>query len=78
MSTTAQTSKNLGKYLKKVNMKHQTYEQIVDMVNYELSKSMEFNCSLFHQIDKKLKIPAGSPYEISGWKDSLDYESKTT
>ena len=53
-------------------MKHQTYEQIVDLVNYELSKSTELNFSRFRQIDKKLKLPAGSSYEISGWKDSLD------
>ena len=44
----------------------------------ELSKSTELNFSRFRQIDKKLKVPAGSSYEISGWKDSLDYESKTT
>ena len=61
-----------------MNMKNQTYEQIVDLVNYELSKSTELNFSRFRQIDKKLKLPAGSSYEISGWKDSLDYESKTT
>ena len=53
-------------------MKNQTYEQIIDLVNYELSKSTEFNFSLFRQIDKKFKLPAGSSYEISGWKDTLD------
>ena len=52
-------------------MKNQTYEQIVDLVHYELSKSTELNFSRFRQIDKKLKLPAGSSYEISGWKDSL-------
>ena len=57
-------------------MKNQTYEQIIDLVNYELSKFTEFNFSTFRQIDKKFKLPAGSSYEISGWKDSLDYESK--
>jgi len=60
------------KYLKKVNMKNQTYEQIIDLVNYELSKFKEFNFSTFRQIDKKFKLPAGSSYEISGWKDTLD------
>ena len=61
-----------------MNMKNQTYEQIVDLVNYELSKTTEFNFSTFRQIDKELKLPAGSSYEISGWKDSLDYENNTT
>ena len=61
-----------------MNMKTQIYEEIVDLVNYELSKSTECNFSRFRQIDKKFKLPAGSSYEISGWKDSLDYESKTT
>lgn len=56
---------------KKVNMKNQTYEQIVDRVNHELSKCTEFNFSTFRQIDKKFKLPAGSSYEISGWKDTL-------
>lgn len=60
------------KYLKKVNMKNQTYEQIIDLVNYELSKSTELNFSTFRQIDKKFKLPAGSAYEKSGWKDTLD------
>ena len=59
-------------------MKNQTYEQFIDLVNYELSKFTEFNFSTFRQIDKKLKLPAGSSYEISGWKDSLDFESKVT
>jgi len=59
-------------------MKNQTYEQIIDLVNYELSKFTEFNLSTFRQIDKKLKLPAGSSYEISGWKDSLDFERKVT
>ena len=60
------------KYLKKVNMKNQTYEQIIDLVNYELSKSTELNFSTFRQIDKKFKLLAGSSYEISGWQDTLD------
>ena len=55
-----------------MSMKNQTYEQIVDLVNFELSKSTEFNFSTFRQIDKKFKLPAGSSYEISGWKDSLE------
>ncbi len=55
-----------------MNIKNQTYEQIVDLVNYELSKTTEFNFSTFRQIDKKFKLPAGSSYEISGWKDTLD------
>ena len=55
-----------------MNMKNQTYEQIVDLVNYELSKTTEFNFSTFRQIDKKFKLPAGSSYEISGWKDTLN------
>ena len=59
------------------SMKNQTYELIADLVNYELSKSTESNFSRFRQIDKKLKLPVGSSYEISGWKDLLDYESKT-
>ena len=61
----------------KVNMKNQTYDQIADLVNEELDKSTELNFSIFQQIDKKLKLPAGSSYEMSGWKDSLDWENKT-
>ena len=57
-------------------MKNQTYDQIADLVNEELGKSTELNFSKFRQIDKKFKLPAGSSHEISGWKDSLDYESK--
>lgn len=53
-------------------MKNQTYEQIIDLVNYELSKSTELNFSTFRQIDKKFKLPAGSSYEISGLKDTVD------
>jgi hypothetical protein len=53
-------------------MKTQTYEQIVDSVNYELRKSQESDFSVFGQIDKKFKLPAGSSYEISGWKDTLE------
>ena len=55
-----------------LSKENQTYEQIVDRVNYELSKSTAFNFSTFRQIDKKFKLPAGSSYEISGWKDTLD------
>ena len=59
-------------------MKNQTYDQIADLVIEELRKSEDSNFSTFCKIDKKLKLPAGSSYEISGWKDSLDWENKTT
>ena len=57
-------------------MKNQTYDQIADLVNEELDKSRELNFSIFQQIDKKLKLPAGLSYEMSGWKDAIgfDYE----
>ena len=59
-------------------MKTQTYDQIADLVIVELRKSEDSNYSTFREIDKKLKLPAGTSYEISGWKDSLDFESKAT
>ena len=57
-------------------MKNQTYDQITDLVNAELGKSKELNFSTFRQIDKKLKLPAGSSYEMSGWKDAIDFDNE--
>ena len=54
-------------------MKNQTYDQIADLVNEELGKSTELNFSKFRQIDKTLKLPIGSSYEMSGWKDAIDF-----
>ena len=54
-------------------MKNQTYDQIADLVNEELGKSTELNFSKFRQIDKTLKLPIGSSYEMSGWKDVIDF-----
>lgn len=53
-------------------MRNRTYDQIFDRVNSNLSETTKLNFSTFRQIDKKFKLPAGSSYEISGWKDSLD------
>ena len=55
-------------------MKNQTYDQIADLVNEELGKSTGLNFSKFRQIDKKFKLPIGSSYEISGWKDAIDFD----
>ena len=54
-------------------MRNRTYDQIADLVNYELSKTTKINFSTCRQIDKKLKLPVGSSYEISGWKDTYDF-----
>lgn len=55
-------------------MSNRTYDQIAALVAYELSQTTKLNFLTFRQIDKKLKLPVGSSYEISGWKDTYDFE----
>ena len=54
-------------------MTNQTYDEIISLVAIEMDKTDDTSFGVFSKIDKKLKLPSGSSWDASGWKDYFDF-----
>ena len=55
-------------------MTNKFYGEIITSVHKELEQSDDQSFGVFSKVDKKLKLPSGSSWDTSGWKDSLDFQ----
>ena len=55
-------------------MTNKTYEQIAAEVNKELKKTENQTFGALSKTDKKLKLPSGTLFEMSGWSDYFEFK----
>ena len=51
-----------------------TYEQISNQVTGELRKTENQTFGALSKTDKKLNLPSGTSFEMSGWSDYFEFE----
>ena len=51
-----------------------TYDQIADQVNEELKETENQTFGALSETDKKLNLPSGTSFEMSGWSDYFEFE----
>ena len=49
------------------------YGEIITSVHQELEQSDDQSFGVFSEVDKKLKLPSGSSWDASGYKDYCDF-----
>ncbi|MDA9185718.1 hypothetical protein N9O40_00170 [Planktomarina sp.] len=54
-------------------MTNKTYDQIADQVNDELKKTENQTFGALSKTDKKLNLPSGTSFEMSGWSDYFEF-----
>ena len=55
-------------------MTNMTYEQTAAEVNEELKKNENQTFGALSETDKKLNLPSGTSFEMSGWSDYFEFE----
>ena len=55
-------------------MTNKTYDQIAAEVNGELKKTENQTFGALSETDKKLNLPSGASFEMSGWSDYFEFE----
>ena len=54
-------------------MTNKFYGEIITSVHQEIEQSDDQSFGVFSKVDKKLKLPSGSSWDASGYKDYCDF-----